>query len=69
MESTFCDQTASTVNSSGMELHEFKVLERQPGPGYHCVAISRASVGTCATKISSTITTGSKNCFMGTETV
>ena len=41
---TFCDQAAGTIYPGRMKLHELHILERQPGPKNHCIAIAGAGM-------------------------
>ena len=66
---TFRDQTASTVDTSGVELHELKVLQRKTSTGNHGVTVAGASVCTRAGEVRATVATSSKNGLVRTEPV
>lgn len=52
-----------------MELDELQILQRKSSTDDHSVTISRASVGTCAAEVGSSVTTGSQNGLVRTEAV
>lgn len=66
---TFRDQTASTVDTSGMELDELKVLEWQARSRDHGITVTSASMCTRAAEVCSTIATSCQHGLMSPETV
>ena len=66
---TLSNQASSTINTSRMELDEFKVLQRQACPCNHSITIARACVRARAAEVSSSVPASCKHCFVRTETV
>lgn len=66
---TFGNEAASTVDTGWVELDELQILQRKAGTSDHSVAITRASVCTCAAEVGTSITTSRQNGLVGTETV
>ena len=66
-EPTFCNETASTIATSWVELNEFQVLEWQTSLNNHSITIARAHVGTCAAEVSPPVSTSSQNNLVGSE--
>lgn len=50
-----------------MELNEFEILKRQAGASDHTGSVSRASVGTRAGEVGSSVTSGSENRLVRAE--
>ena len=66
---TLRDETAGTVDTRRVELHELEVLQGKTGTRNHGVAVTRASVCTRAGEVRATVTTSSKNGLVRTEPV
>jgi hypothetical protein len=64
---TLSNKASGTVDTCGVELYEFKILQRQPSPDNHSIPITRTRVCTSATKVCSPISTSSQNSLMGPE--
>ena len=65
----FRDQAAGAVDAGRVKLHEFHVLERQPGAQHHGVAVARAGVRGGAGEISAPISAGREYRHMGAKPV
>src|SRR5882762_806634 len=52
-----------------MELYELQILKGQASANDHRISISRAGVGTCATEVSASISTGGQDSLMRSEPV
>lgn len=50
-------------------MDEFQVLQRKTRPCNHGIAVTRASVGTCAAEVGTTITTSGEDGLVTAETV
>ena len=57
----FGDQAARAVNTGGMELHEFHVLQRQPRPQHHGVAVPGTGVRGGTREVGAPIAASGKN--------
>lgn len=68
-ELTLSDETAGTVDTSRVELHEFEVLQRKTCTSNHGVTVTRASVRTRATEVCATVTASSEHSLVRTEPV
>lgn len=66
---TLSDETASTVDTRRVELHELKILQGQAGTRNHRVTVTRASVRTRAAEVRSPVTTGGQDSLVCTEAV
>jgi len=53
---TFGHEATSTVDSGGMELDKFGVLDGEASSGVHATTVSSAGMGRSATEVSSSIT-------------
>lgn len=69
VERTLSNETTGTVDTSGMELHELKILKREAGTNNHGVSISRASMCTCATEVCTSVSSGSQNSLVSPESM
>jgi len=52
-----------------MELYELQILKGQTSANNHSISISRASMGTCAAEVRTSISTGCQNSLMCSESV
>jgi hypothetical protein len=52
-----------------VELHEFEILERETGSRNHGIAITSAGVGGSAAEVGSSVSTGSQNGLVCSESV
>src|SRR5271169_6732049 len=64
---TFCDENAGTVEAGRMELYEFHILKRQPGPERHGAAVAGTGVRRRARLIHPPATTRCNNCGVRPE--
>lgn len=65
----FSHEASSTVDSGGMELNEFGILNGKSSTGDHTTTISSAGVSGCATLVSSTVTTSGQDSLVGTHSM
>ena len=65
----FGDETTRAVNPGGMELHEFHVLQRQPGAQRHAAAVARAGVRRRAREPGASVPAGGQDGLMRPEAV
>jgi len=63
----FRHEAAGSINTSGMKLDKLVVLLGQSSPHGHSVAVSGTRVGTGATKISSSVSTGRQHGILGLD--
>jgi hypothetical protein len=66
---TLSDQTASTVDTSRVELHEFEILEGQTRTGHHRVTVTRARVCARAREVCTPVATRCEHSLVRAETV
>lgn len=66
---TFGNQASSTVDTSGVELHEFQILQRKTSTGDHGVTVTRASVCRRAREVGSSVSTSGEDSLVRTEAV
>jgi hypothetical protein len=66
---TLSNQASSTINTSRMELHEFKVLQWQACACNHSITVARACVRARAAKVSPSVPASCKHRFVRTEAV
>ena len=65
----FGDQTARAIDSGGVELHEFHILQRQPRTRRHTAAVAGAGMRRCRREIGTAIATCRQNNHLGAEQV
>ena len=65
----FGDQDAGAIDAGRVELHEFHVLERQPGAEHHGVAVAGADMGGGAGEIGAAIAAGGEDGLVRPESV
>ena len=63
------DQAAGAVDAGGMELHELHVLQRQPRPQHHRVAVAGTGVGRGAGEVDPAVAAGGEAGHVGVEAV
>ena len=63
------DQAAGAIDAGGVELDELHVLERQPGPQDHAIAVPRAGMGGRTGEIGAAVTAGSEYRHLAPEPV
>ena len=63
----FSNQAARAINTGGVELHKFHVLQRQAGTEHHRIAIPRAGMRRRRREIGAAIAAGRQNHFGCTE--
>ena len=68
-ERTLSDETASTIDTGGVELHELKILQGETSTGDHGITITRASVRTRAREVRATVATSREHSLMRAEAV
>src|SRR5260221_311675 len=61
------DEPARAVDAGRVELHEFHVLQRQPGAQYHCAAVAGAGMRRGADRIGAAIAAGRQDRGLGAE--
>ena len=61
------DQHAGAVDAGRVELNELHVLQRQPGPQHHAVAVAGLGVGAGAGGIDAAIAAGGQDRLVGAE--
>ena len=66
---TLGDETACTVDTSGVELDEFEILVGQASTGDHSHTVSGTCVCRCAAEVGSTISTSGQDRVLGKEAV
>ena len=68
-ERTLSDETASTIDTSGVELHELKILQGETSTGDQGIAVTRASMRARAREVRATVATGREHSLMRAEAV
>mmetsp|Transcript_45256 Transcript_45256/g.61374 ORF Transcript_45256/g.61374 Transcript_45256/m.61374 type:complete len:297 (+) Transcript_45256:794-1684(+) len=66
---TFSHEATSTVDTSRVELNEFRILNGQVSTGNHTVTITSASMSGGAGEVSSTVTTGGHDSSVSAHSV
>jgi hypothetical protein len=63
------NQATSAVDTSGMELDEFKILVGQTGTGDHSHTVTGTCVGRCAGEVGTSVSSGSQDSVLRDEPV
>jgi hypothetical protein len=66
---TLGNETSSAIDTSRVELNEFKVLEWEASTSDHSITVTRASVRTRAAEVGTAITTSGQNSLVRSEAV
>ena len=66
---SFGHKTASSIDTSGMELHKFQIRQRQASSSDHSATITSASMSRGASLISSTISSSGNNGIQSSNTM